>query len=71
MSSYDSRNQAQIYLDELISKYKIRARDSKHLAEVHGMDHELAKQIDYVLTDLVELKSKLDKISKRGVNNAK
>lgn len=66
MSSYDGRNAAQIRLDEMIVKYQIRAREAEKLAERYRQDEEFSKQLNLLLADLQDLKTKVDKLSLKG-----
>jgi hypothetical protein len=71
MSSYDERNTAQIAVDEILNKYKTRAREAKFTAIRYKPDEELEKQLNLLVSDLTDLKSKIDKVSKKVINNGK
>ena len=66
MSSYDSRLPAQIRLDEMIKKYEYRAKEAETMAKRYKADEELKKQLDLMLSDLKELKKKVDNLNKGG-----
>ena len=66
MSSYEPRVLSQVCLDNLIQKYSIRSRDIRKQATLYADPEELEKQINLIISDLKDLKQKLDKACKKG-----
>jgi hypothetical protein len=64
MSSYDIRTPVQIRIDELINRYKSRARDLKIMGDRFDSDVEILKQLNLLINDLVDLKESADKTIK-------
>ena len=66
MSSYEARVPVQVCLDNMILKYSIRSRDIRKQAALYADPEELEKQINLIVSDLKDLKQKLDKANKGG-----
>lgn len=71
MSSYDSRNMAQIAIDEMLTKFKRRLKDLEFNAKKYREDEELLRQLNLLVSDIIILKSTIDRASKKGDLNGK